>query len=102
MYAIMATIFGSLGQVLMTSGMKRGTAGTSALGNYTAVSRCFSFGGRVKLVCPGSYVYGSTSGADHLRDTARVCGGWQGPRGEAGGGVRVDRGRVVVRSAVGP
>jgi hypothetical protein len=39
MYATMATIFGSLGQVLMTSGMKRGKAGTSALGNYTAVSR---------------------------------------------------------------
>lgn len=38
-YAVLATVFGSLGQVLMTSGMKRGKAGTSALGNYTAVSR---------------------------------------------------------------
>ncbi|KAG7527333.1 hypothetical protein FFLO_07034 [Filobasidium floriforme] len=36
-YAIVATVFGSLGQVLMTSGMKRGKAGTSALGNYTAI-----------------------------------------------------------------
>jgi hypothetical protein len=53
MYAIMATVFGSLGQVLMTSGMKRGKAGTSALGNYTAVSRGFSFGGGVELVCTG-------------------------------------------------
>jgi hypothetical protein len=53
MYAVMATVFGSLGQVLMTSGMKRGKAGTSALGNYTAVSRCFDVGGGVVLESPG-------------------------------------------------
>jgi hypothetical protein len=38
-YASAAALCGSAGQVLMTAGMKRGRAGTSALGNYTAVRR---------------------------------------------------------------